>query len=152
MPRRLLLLYDGAEFPRLADAPVHRYAALPLEYLGYALDYRDVRQGLPADSPGLRYAGVVTWFTADLPNELGYSTWLTRTIDSGIPVVGLGKLGTSDPQTLAHLDLARSAESLRGPTAITHHDAFVGFRVPGETAFPRRHPVAFRRLGDAFDT
>ena len=79
IPRRMLLLYDGAETPSLEESLIHRLGTLPVEYLGYAADYLDVRRGLPKEPLAGRYAGIVTWFTDDeLPDALGYPAWLLQ--------------------------------------------------------------------------
>ena len=64
VPRRILALYDGEEEPDLPYTMVHRLAAVPLEYLGYVVDYHDVNSGrcppaicrpaTPASSAGSR--------------------------------------------------------------------------------------------------
>jgi hypothetical protein len=65
-PRRVLALYDGQEHPDgLHQADVHKLLAMPLEYLGYAIDYLDVNAGLPGNLLTGQYAGIVTWFNQD---------------------------------------------------------------------------------------
>ena len=43
IPRRVLVVQDSAEEPRLASSTAHRLLAVPLEHLGYVVDYADVR-------------------------------------------------------------------------------------------------------------
>ena len=94
-PRRILGLYDSRHQPLLPFTVLHRMAALPLEYLGYVLEYRDVRRGLPAGDLGARYAGIVTWFAATLAHPLDYAAWLERQIDRGLRVAIFGSLGAA---------------------------------------------------------
>jgi peptidoglycan/xylan/chitin deacetylase (PgdA/CDA1 family) len=100
MPRRILALYNGAEARERGDSddvaytPVHSRAAVALEYLGYAIDYQDVRDPLPGGNLRDRYAGIVTWFTENrMPNETAYRDWLLAQIDAGVKVAILDHLG-----------------------------------------------------------
>jgi hypothetical protein len=127
IPRRVLLLYDGAETPSLQQSPIHRLAALPIEYLGFAADYLDVRRGLPPEPLAGRYAGIVTWFTDDeLPDALGYPQWLVRQLDAGIRLVMLGRPGFSVTGSfLARLGLG--AVVPRRPLRFAERDRVIGF-------------------------
>ena len=46
-PRRILILYNGLETPALNYTLAHRFLQMPLNHLGYIVDYADVRQPLP---------------------------------------------------------------------------------------------------------
>jgi polysaccharide biosynthesis protein PelA len=86
---RTLLLYDGAE----PHSPVIDLIAERLQGLGCAVDYLDVRRGLPHEPDGRR-SGIVTWFSDDdLPEALGYPAWLARQIAAGSRVVMFGRPG-----------------------------------------------------------
>jgi hypothetical protein len=94
VPRRVLLLYDGAEAPSPSRSPILQLASAPLGSLGCTADYLDVRRGLPGEPLAGRYAGIVTWFTDDdLPDALGYPKWLARQIEAGVRVAILGRPG-----------------------------------------------------------
>ena len=65
-PRRILALYDGQQYPEgLQQTDLHKLVAMPLEYMGYTLDYLDVNAGLPGNLLAGQYAGIVTWFNSD---------------------------------------------------------------------------------------
>ncbi|MGH9888735.1 MAG: endo alpha-1,4 polygalactosaminidase, partial [bacterium] len=86
---RMLLLHDGTE----PHSPVIDLIAERLQALGCAVDYLDVRAGLPRASSGRR-AGIVTWFSDDdLPETLGYPRWLAQQIDAGTRVAMFGRPG-----------------------------------------------------------
>lgn len=100
IPRRILALYNGAELAELkqsddvAYTPVHTRAAVVLEYLGYAVDYHDVRNPLPTGRLNEKYAGIVTWFTENrMPNETAYRDWLVAQIDAGMKIAILDHPG-----------------------------------------------------------
>jgi polysaccharide biosynthesis protein PelA len=143
VPRRVLLLYDGAEAPGLRRSFVHRLAALPVEYLGFAADYLDVRRGLPPEPLAGRYAGIVTWFTDDdLPDAIGYPEWLMRQIEAGVRVAMLARPGfPASKSFLARLGLAAGSAAPAKAVRVAKRDELVGFEA--EPALRSRGLVAW---------
>ena len=47
------------------DHRVHRLATIPLNYLGYAVEYADIDEPLPAHPLTGRYADIVSWFASE---------------------------------------------------------------------------------------
>jgi hypothetical protein len=129
VPRRVLVLLDGAEEPYLPYAVAHRMLAVPLEYMGFAVDYADVRAPLPDRPLADRYAGVVTWFTDDeMPAADRYERWLTQQMDGGLRVAILGHLGfTPSADMRRRLGLQEVAGGVRAPLRIASADGMVGF-------------------------
>ncbi len=126
-PRRILGLYDSTTQPFLPFTTLHRMLALPLEYLGYVLEYRDARQGLPAGDLAARYAGVVSWFAGPLAGSLEYAEWLERQIDSGVRVAIFGNLGAAaKPSLLERLGLSSERRTLVPPVTIVGKDELIG--------------------------
>ena len=113
IPRRVLVVQDSAEEPRLASSTAHRLLAVPLEHLGYVVDYADVRAALPAGDLAARYAGIVTWFTDDdLPGADRFEKWLSRQLDDGLKVAIFDHLGFAPSATLlARLGLVAPARA-----------------------------------------
>jgi polysaccharide biosynthesis protein PelA len=94
--RRVLMLYDGRiEGVDLRISTAHRYAAMPLNYLGYVPEYRDIAvEGLPETPVTGRYAGIVTWFHSSettIGSALG--DWLLKQVADDVPVVILDNFG-----------------------------------------------------------
>ena len=67
VPRRVLVVYYGGESLSLNYSSPHRFLQMPLNHMGYVVDYADVRNPLPEGVLQDRYAGVVTWFSGYLP-------------------------------------------------------------------------------------
>ena len=126
-PRRILGLYDSTTQPFLPFTTLHRMVALPLEYFGYVLEYRDARKGLPGGDLAGRYAGVVSWFAGPLARSLEYADWLERQIDSGVRVAIFGSLGAAARPSLLHrLGLASDRRPLVPPVTIVGKDDLIG--------------------------
>jgi hypothetical protein len=141
VPRRILLLYDGAETPTLTQSPIHRLAALPVEYLGCVPTYLNVRAGLPREPLAGLYAGVVTWFTDDeMPDALGYPEWLLRQIEAGVPIAMFGSPGFNASNAFLHrLGIAAAADVPR-PVRIAARDGFVGLEADPQPRTRGLHP------------
>ncbi len=142
IPRRILVVQDRAEEPNLAASVAHRLLALPLEYLGYAVDYADVRAPLPSGDLRARYAGIVTWFTDDdLAGSDRYEAWLRRQIDEGIKVAIIDHMGFSPSAGfLARLGLVVPREPARPPLHVAASDDWVGFEAPAAARSRERPP------------
>ena len=129
-PRRILALYDGQQYPEgLQRAEVHKLLAMPLEYLGYTLDYLDVGVGLPNNLLTGQYAGIVTWFNNDaLLKPVIYREWLLRQIDSGVKVAIFGNLGfKADDTFLQRLGVKLIHSGIKEPLKIELSDEIIGY-------------------------
>ena len=119
MPRKVLMLHDE---PRgeagLIYNAIHRYASMPLNYLGYAQEYVNVlSQALPEYPLAGRYAGIVTWFAAeDLKQGKQLAEFMRRAIAQGVKIVMLGKPGFRNADWLQQI-YALKAGDARGPSA-----------------------------------
>lgn len=120
---RMLLLHDGAE----PHSPGIELVAERLQALGCAVEYLDVRRGLPREPSGRR-AGIVTWFTDDdLPEALGYPRWLARQIEAGSRVAMFGRPGFVAWQPLlARLGLKAGPASTARAMRVVRRDALIG--------------------------
>lgn len=142
MPRRILMVYQGTgNLYDLADNRVHRLATMPLNYLGYVVEYVDItNQPLPAAALTGRYAGVVTWFDAGQPFNPQLGQWLARQRDHGIPIAMLGAFPFDLGGPVAKsLGLAsRVLPRLPNRVTVSERHAIMGFEaapVPDRGAF-----------------
>lgn len=142
MPRRILVVHSAVanEYAvRLTEAV--RYATMPLNYLGYAVDYADVRH-LPQAVPADRYAGVVLW----LENQVAASdrarlaTWVARRVAERVPLAWLNDVSPMLESPLREtlgIQMPAPVETA-APVAVAMQAPMVGF----ERA-PRPHPSEF---------
>ena len=91
-PRTVVALYDSRLEPRIVGAKVHTHAAMPIEWLGMAVRYVDVAQGVYPEvwaDPAVR--GVVTWFPepsfSDFP---AFVAWAEHAAAAGVRIVLMG--------------------------------------------------------------
>lgn len=128
VPRRILMLYDGSLFPDPSRTPAHLVLELPLNHLGYAVDYLDVRHPLPEVPLAGRYAGVVAWFTTSrVPQPEVWRAFLLQQLSSGMRVALFGQLGLeADTALLSRLGLKPTPE-LTPPLSFGPRSPLIGF-------------------------
>ncbi len=129
MPRKVLMLYDGqAGGIGLTYENVHRLLAMPLNYLGYTVEYVEAASPLPSFPLAGRYAGIVTLFNADVVNAR-VPPFIKSAIDQGLRVAMLGSLGMPRGAAMtATLGLgAREPERQPARLTIEVQDPLVGF-------------------------
>lgn len=132
MPRRILAFYDGRVEPTPRYSDEHRYLEMPLNHLGYVVDYADVNAPLPPDLSAGRYAGVVSWLDSPPPAAGLFASWLKRQMRNGIPLALFGGLGGL-PMDLAATTFAglRTTRPATGTTLrIVQQDPMLGFEAP----------------------
>ncbi len=89
IPRKVLMFYDSRYSP-LSESPVHKFVAMPVEYLGYVPEYVDLASDpWPAGELKGRYAGIVTWTNRRFSDPAA-SAWFQKQLDDAVPVVFLG--------------------------------------------------------------
>jgi hypothetical protein len=158
MPRRVLLLYEKARGDQLIYMDAHRVGALPLEWLGYVPEYRDIADPLPEGTLAGRYAGIVTWLTDETPAGEKLYPWLRRQMQEGVRVAFFANFGFRMDglrATALGLELGQLAHPLAG-LSISSRDAMLGYET---TPLPDRRifqPLTVARgsallslLGDA---
>lgn len=60
-PRKVMVFYDGSESPDIMHSDVAHYLMMPLQYLGYVPELRDLRQPPPDGVLAGQYAGIAVW-------------------------------------------------------------------------------------------
>lgn len=133
MPRKVLMLYDGDgnEFSLYEDR-IHALATMPLNYLGYAVEYVDINRGLPQAPLAGRYAGVVMWFGDNLSaRKPGLREWLGRQRAAGTRMAILGTLPFMPTDPLARSFGISGGALARAPqqVSIEHRDPLIGFEM-----------------------
>ena len=131
MPRKVLMVYNNADTEYdLINTSDLTYGTMPLNYLGYSVEYLDDRSTLPAEPLAGRYAGIVVW----LDNAAGkqgsvLAAWLKKQIDAGVPVAVLGECEfLFDNVDAGQLGVQLpSASNERTRLHIVQHDPLVGF-------------------------
>lgn len=132
-PRRILMLYDeNPEGDALKNSDMHRFAAMPINHLGYVPEYRNLRtDGLPEAPLAGRYAGIVTWFrTSEVSRSAALAGWLAKQLDDGMPLAVLGFFGFEfDGSTEARFGLASGPRSGSSKVSVIYRKPEAAFEV-----------------------
>nr|WP_295937717.1 bifunctional glycoside hydrolase 114/ polysaccharide deacetylase family protein [uncultured Acidovorax sp.] len=144
VPRRVLVVYNGAETPSINYSLAHRFLQMPLNYLGYVVEFADIRDGAPPAVAADRYAGVVTWFTGYVPENrmVPLARWLQARLEERMPLLVLGDFGfTLTPALSERLGIASARP--RGQQTIVQYSPLLGFEAAPEPLNGHR----FTRIG-----
>ena len=125
--RRVLLLFRSEPGAENLAPPIDASLAAPiLEWQGYAVDYVDVRRGLPAAPVVDRYAGAVVLGTDNLGSA--YAAWIEARMHEGLRVGFLNGFGfTPSAAFLAEIGLKPAATKASPPLVATTTSPSVGF-------------------------
>jgi polysaccharide biosynthesis protein PelA len=131
MPRKILMLYEGNgnEFSLYEDR-IHSFATMPLNYLGYAVEYADINQPLPAGTLVGRYAGIVTWFASEQAGRKpGFLEWLSRQRSEGMRIAMFGSFPFPLSANLAKDFglVVSNAKQLAKTLSVDFADPLIGF-------------------------
>ena len=157
--RTVLALYDGKQEGLPHQTRLHKLAEMPLNHLGYMLDFRDVNGPLPVTEELARYRGVITWFVEPLDNPSAYVGWLERATATGLRYVMLGEIAPKESdelipainRVLAPLGLVHGGTFIDltyKSKVVTHDPAIVGFEQKLDKALPG-FPLMLRRNAEA---
>jgi len=92
--RNILAVLDSSEIKESYDDHIHQFAEMPLNHLGYKLDYIDATKPLPSDERMEKYHGIISWFTDNqIKNAEQYAKWLTRQLKDGKKLVMMEEPG-----------------------------------------------------------
>ena len=129
LPRKILVLQDRDTKEPLDGTAGVRDLAMPLNYLGYDVEYADFDSALPSGITPDRYAGVVAWFQRDaVPDAEQLRRWVAGRIAAHVPVVFLGQFGFDAAEDGgAALDLEAVPGTPAAPVSIVSRDPMVGF-------------------------
>lgn len=132
--RRVLVVYNGAEAPSLNYSLAHRFLQMPLNHLGYVVDFADIRDGAPPAVGPDRYAGVVTWFTGFVDENKAphLARWLQARVEERMPLLVLGDFGFALPKALGERLGIQAAAPAPGPQKIVRASPLLGFEVDPE--------------------
>ena len=87
LPRKVLILQDRTPHTTIDTSEGVRFIAMPLNYLGYDVEYADINKPLPASVSPDRYAGVVVWVnTSPIKQVAALSAWVRQRIHDGVRI------------------------------------------------------------------
>jgi polysaccharide biosynthesis protein PelA len=95
--RDILALFDSRTEGRQNNSRIHRFAEMPLNWLGLKVTFIDVNAPLPPLSEVQRYRGVVSWFNEPLKDPRKILNWLDEVTAAGVRYACLGEMAPPEP-------------------------------------------------------
>jgi polysaccharide biosynthesis protein PelA len=140
--REILALYDGREEPRSDLTRIHRFAEMPLNYLGFVVTYWDISVSLPDAERTANINGILTWFQRAEP--AAFYLWALPLVKRGarMVVLGDGGVGEAPPPEANRLfeqigfRMSGDFVDLTYATRVLHRDALIGFEQKLDPALP----------------
>jgi peptidoglycan/xylan/chitin deacetylase (PgdA/CDA1 family) len=148
--RRILVIHDERESVSLRFSAAHRFLQMPLNHMGYIVDYATVQSELPANILGDRYAGIVTWFSGSLEDAPGkkIGRWLQAQRRDGMPIAILGEFGYPIEREIAQGFGLAIASPPVGVVSVDTVHAMIGFETPPK---PERSQILAFRITNPTD-
>ncbi|MDR5740486.1 bifunctional glycoside hydrolase 114/ polysaccharide deacetylase family protein [Caballeronia sp. LZ016] len=144
--RTILVVQDVQPGANLNVTPGVRFVSMPLNWLGYRVEFADVAKPLPEGDLSKRYAGVVVWLDYPAPDPSAFRDWLEAQVDHRTPVAMLTTFGIDMSGELARkLDLEPVAGRPGKRLRVESMDAsMMGFEMQPQ---PDPHDTANVRAG-----
>jgi len=157
--RDILALYDGRRERQPHETRIHKFAEMPLNYLGFRVTYQDINRPLPDAASLSHYRGILTWFVEPLRQPDRVLGWLDEATAKGLRLVVLGDLAPPGGEWLVEQSnriLARiGLESLNDYVEMTYRSKVtsldtdvIGFERPIDKVLPG-YPVLRTRSNAA---
>jgi hypothetical protein len=146
IPRRVLVVYKHSDEGYLGTQDACVLVAPILEWLGYAVDYADVRKPLPSQSLAGRYAGIVTLLPEGVDHPDAYRSWLGAQLDAGQRIAFVEGFGFEpDAAFLSRLGLTATRKVAKAPVKIARTTDYFGFEAPVRTRVRELSPALASR-------
>ncbi|MFM0529649.1 sugar ABC transporter [Paraburkholderia strydomiana] len=131
LPRKVLVVQDTGEDLLLDETPGVRDLAMPLNYLGYDVEYANVNDTLPDDITPDRYAGVVAWLQGSGTQDSAvWRRWVDARIAAHVPVAFLGQFGFDAAEDEGRaLDLQAVPGPFSDKVDVVSRDPMIGFEI-----------------------
>ncbi len=119
IPRRVLLIHKGDDEGFLGVQDANVLIAPVLEWMGYRVDYLDVRKALPTHNLAGQYAGIVVFLPDGAANEGALERFLGKQLDAGYKIAFIEGFGfTPNERFLRRLGLASAPMEAKAPLTI----------------------------------
>jgi polysaccharide biosynthesis protein PelA len=127
-PRRILMLYNGDDTKDVIFSELHRFAAMPVQYLGFVPEYRDFTQPLPDFPLTGQYAGIIVWADGKLDKAPKLRPWLLKQIGQGMRLAVINEFGFArSNDNLQSFGLKVKDSIQAGKVEVAFKDTIVGF-------------------------
>ncbi len=131
LPRKVLILQERDLRYALDTSEGVRFVAMPLNFLGYDVEYADINKPLPAEVPPDRYAGVVVWVNSSAVNHVAALTsWVRQRMHDGVRIAFMNQFGLPADASMANLLKLKFVQGrATAPLEVVSQDKIMGFEM-----------------------
>lgn len=145
--REIIALYDSRHEKKPDQTRIHKFAEMPLNFLGLTVRYVDVNGPLPDPAEVVRARGMMSWLIEPMARPAEYVDWLDRVTEKGVRFALISEIAPPESERMRPaIDRVLGRLGLR-PTGdyvnITNRARFaevdpamVGFERPLDKAIP----------------
>ncbi len=142
--RTVLAIYDSKQEGPPHQTRLHKLAEMPLNHLGFMVEYRDVNAALPVGDEMARYRAVITWFVEPLTDPASYIKWLEPVVTAGRQrYIMLGEVAPRETD-----EVMRSINRILAPLGLAHGGTFVDLTYKSKVAFQDPGMIGFEQKLD----
>ncbi|MGS0742497.1 bifunctional glycoside hydrolase 114/ polysaccharide deacetylase family protein, partial [Glaciimonas sp. GG7] len=136
IPRRILIVQNLADDINIDNSDGVRFLTMPLNYLGYKVEYADTKDDLPENITSDVYAGIIVWANGNMGTSTPtFIRWLKNSMKTGVRVAFMNQFGAPVDSALGQLLGLKSVPGRpASPLTIASKDPMIGFEImpPGE--------------------
>ncbi|MNR89006.1 hypothetical protein D3C72_199600 [compost metagenome] len=131
VPRRILIVQNREADINIDNSEGVRFLATPLNYLGYKVEFADIKEGLPAAVSSDIYAGIVVWANGPMGgNSQAFIKWLGERVNAGVRVAFMNQFGVPVDGALGKMLGLRSVPGRpQGAVKVSKRDPMIGFEL-----------------------
>ena len=131
LPRKVLILQERDLRYAIETSEGVRFVAMPLNFLGYDVEYADINKPLPADVPPDRYAGVVVWVNSgSVSHVAALTSWVKQRMHDGVRIAFMNQFGLPADASMANLLKLKFVQGrVTAPLEVVSQDKIMGFEM-----------------------
>lgn len=141
--RSILALYDSKQEGPPHQTRLHKLAEMPLNHLGFMLDYRDVNAPLPAPAELAGYRAVMTWFVEPMDRPAAFVDWLEKATAGGLRYIMLGEIAPRESD-----EMMPAINRVLSPLGLTHGSSFIDLTYTSKVASQDSKMIGFEQKLD----
>ena len=148
--REVLILYDGNKIAE-HEHGAHKYASLPVEYLGYVPVLRDIYSYDFSKNVSDRYAGVIVWLEDSKKSRTKFFKWIKNNSKKGLYTLifrSFGLKSLDNSLSILGIDVKEISSKPQNRRTITNKDSMISYEVDVKVQMHSRllQPRAAKKL------
>lgn len=147
IPRVIFTFYDAKREMNISASfvhRIHRIVEMPLNWLGYHIEYYEINDGLPEWRDDV--AGVLLWLPYEtvMPDMQAYFAWLNQAMELKKKIIIMGNVGFN-PESYETRETLNEINKLMGYLGLTRFNQWVSMTYNAEIIYKDKKMVEYER-------